>query len=209
MRSSVMSTVYPYIMKGVVKTQLQKYDQIKDVQRVINLTQKEYKKIIKRAPNIGGGKNIFMSSYLMGAYLIALYKQIKSSISLTQMNDIVSEGLKEFSYMKKIMSRQDLLSTRYKNKIQNAGAWCEMNKEKYPSNWLVSLYDVGNPDLTHIVFSRCGLCALCDIENVPEFISCLCATDYISMSFANCTLDRPTTLGNGDKMCDFYITRKK
>ena len=82
--------------------------------------------------------------------------------------------------MRKRAKKVDLLSVNYKNKIQCAGEWCKKNKDKYPTNWQVELKDKANPHLTHIVFSKCGLCFLCKSEGVPEIISSLCATDNLS-----------------------------
>jgi len=207
MKPTAMTYLYPFIMKGIIRKQLLRYYESAEVKQIIKSTNKEYSGIIKRAPDIGGYRNIFTSSYLMGAYLIGLYKQVNNKLSIDEMNETITDGLRSFSYMKRMMQKQDLLSIGYKEKIINAGAWCDRNQEKYPTNWLVSVYDKEDPNLTHMVFTRCGLCALCTNENVPEFISCLCATDYITMSFAKCHLERPTTLGKGDKTCNFLITR--
>jgi hypothetical protein len=195
-------------MKSVIKKQLLLHYSKMEVKNILSETNKEYVNVIRRAPDIGGNKNVYLSTYLMGAYLIALYKKVRTELSLDQMNEIISLGLNDFSYMKKMMRKYDLLSSEYKQKVYKAGLWLEENRDKYPTNWLVSVKEIDNADLTHIVFERCGLYALCKNEEVPEFTSCLCMTDYITMSFANCNLERPTTLGSGDNCCDFYITRK-
>lgn len=207
MKFSIMSYMYPFIMKSIVKKQLLKYYNKSTLKNVIANTTKGYIRIIKDCPDIGGSKNIFFSSYVMGAYMISLYKNTRDTIHLEEFDRLIYDGLNDFEFMKKSMRKADLLSIDYKEKIEKAGLWCERNKDKYPTNWLVSVQNKENKDLTHLVFTRCGLCALCERENVPEFISSLCVTDYITMSFANCKLERPTTLGKGDKCCDFNITR--
>lgn len=68
----------------------------------------------------------------MGAYLIALYKNTKDKLSITELDGIISEGLKNFHYMKKHMSKVDLLSVNYKNKIEQAGKWCKKSNLKAP-----------------------------------------------------------------------------
>lgn len=203
----IMAYAYPIILRSVVKEQLRKYYSEYSIKDLLKKTCDEYKEILTRAPDIGGSKNIFMGSYLMGAYLIALYKNTMDTLSAADLDLIILEGLENFKFMKKQMSRVDLLSVEYKNKIKEAGEWCKKNENKYPANWQVEVKEPENPDLTHIVFTKCGLCDLCRREGVPEFISSLCATDYITMSFAQCKLERPTTLGKGDRCCDFYITR--
>lgn len=208
MKIIAIAYAYPFIMKHVVKSQLNKYFHKAHIQKLMKKTTIDYIQIVKSAPDIGGNKNIFMSSYLMGAYLISLYKNTKDTISLDEFDKLVADGLNDFEFMKKQMQKQDLLSQEYKDKVEKAGSWCYENKDKYPTNWLVSVKDKENSKLTHIEFTRCGLCTLCEKENVPELTPSLCATDYITMSFADCKLERPTTLGKGDKCCDFYITRK-
>lgn len=203
-----MVYTYPYILKRVVNTQLQKYYAKTELEKIMKRTANGYFKVLKRAPEIGGNRNIFLSSYLMGAYLISLYKNTKDRININEFDKIIADGLNNFNFMKKQMRKTDLLSIKYKEKIEKAGRWCNDNKDKYPTNWLVSVKDKENNNLTHIVFTRCGLCTLCNKENVPELTPSLCATDYITMSFADCKLERPATLGKGNQYCDFYITRK-
>lgn len=208
MKITVMSHIYSMVMVGTFKKQLQKHMCSDDIKKIIHLTNKEYKEILKRAPEIGGKKNMFISNYHMGAYLIALYKNTKDKISVEEFRKIIVDGLNDFSFIKRKMKNKDLLSKKFKDKVIKAGIWCEQNKDVYPTNWLVSVKDEKNSDLTNLVFTRCGLCNLCKNEGVPEFLSLLCETDYITMSFAGCKLKRPTTIGNGDDSCDFYITRK-
>jgi hypothetical protein len=202
-----MAYAYPIILRSVVSEQLQKYyskDATKDLLKKIY---SEYRAIIRSSPDIGGSKNLFIGSYLMGAYLVAVYKNTRDKLSLTDMDKIISEGLNSFEFMKKRMRKVDLLSVNYKNKVEHAGEWCKKKKDRYPDNWQVEIKDKSNPELTHIVFTKCSLCALCKREGVTEFIASLCATDYITMSFAKCKLERPTTLGKGNECCDFFITR--
>lgn len=208
MNVTAMVYAYPFIMKSVVKAQLQNYYNKNDLKFIIKKTARGYYRIVKNAPNIGGNRNIFISSYLMGAYLISLHKNTKDIISISEFDNLIADGLNNFEFMKRQMRKTDLLSKEYKDKIESAGRWCDENKDKYPTNWLVSVKDKQDDSLTHIVFTRCGLCTLCEKENVPELTPSLCATDYIAMSFANCKLERPTTMGNGNEYCDFYITRK-
>lgn len=207
MKMTIAAHIYPIILQNSVKEQLYKYyskDNVKDLIKKIN---KEYRAIVKRSPEIGGNENIFISSYLMGAYLISVYKNTKNRISIDDFNVIISECLNGLEFMKKRMEKVDLLSESYKNKIEKAGEWCKKNKNKYPTNWQIELREKENLNFTHYVFNECALCTMCKNEGVPEFTMLLCATDYITMSFANCKLERPTTLGKGDNCCDFYITR--
>lgn len=207
MKMTIMAYAYPVILRSVVSEQLHKYYSAENTKDLLKKVHKEYKAIIRHSPDIGGRKNLFMGSYLMGAYLIAVYKNTRDKLSLTEMDRIISEGLNNFEFMKKRMRKVDLLSVSYKNKVEHAGEWCKKNKDKYPSNWQVEVKQKNNPDLTHIVFTKCSLYTLCKSEGVPEFISSLCATDYITMSFAKCRLERPTTLGKGNECCDFYIRK--
>ncbi len=207
MKMTISAYAYPIILKNPIKEQLNKYysqDNIKDLLKEIN---KEYKAVVRRAPDIGGSKNIFISIYLMSSYLIAAYKNTKDKISTDDWDKIISEILSNFKFIKKQIGKEDQLSESYKNKIIEAGKWCNENEDKYPDNWQVELKDKENHDLTHKVFTKCGLCALCKKEDIPEFTACLCATDYITVGFSNCKLERPTTLEKGDSCCDFYITR--
>lgn len=207
MKMTIMAYAYPFILQGVVKEQLYRYYSKDETRDLTKKFHKEYRLIVRRSPDIGGNRNSFISSYLMGAYLIAVYKITKDKLTLGDLDLIISMGLNNFEFMKKKMKKKDLLSAGYKNKIEQAGEWCRKNSDKYPTNWQVEVRHIENPDLTNIVFTKCGLCTMCKNEGVPEFISSLCATDYITMSFANCKLERPTTLGRGDICCDFYITK--
>lgn len=206
MKMNISSYVYEIILQSHVKDQLCKYYSKDNIKELVKKVHKEYRAIVRRSPDIGGNKNIFISSYLMGAYLIAVYKNTKDKLSIADWNKIISDVLNNFKFIKKRMKKVDLLSVNYKNKIIQAGEWCKKNKDKYPINWQVEVKNKENSNLTHIVFTKCGLCILCKKEGVPEFTASLCKTDYITMSFANCKLERPTTLEKGNNCCDFYIT---
>ncbi|SHI18594.1 L-2-amino-thiazoline-4-carboxylic acid hydrolase [Clostridium intestinale] len=207
MKLTIMTYVYPMILSKVVKEQLIKYYSEDNLDYLLKNTGNEYKEILRRSPDIGGNKNSFMGTFLMGVYLVALYKNTKDKLSLDDFDLLVADGLRSFKFMKKQMKKEDLLSIEYKNKIKLAGKWFKKNEDKYPDNWQVEVRQEENTELTNIVFTKCALCVLCKNEGVGEFISSLCATDYITMSFSNCNLYRPTTLGKGDSCCDFYITR--
>jgi len=125
MKLTAMAYAYPFIMKGIIKKQLKKYYDKAKLKNIITKTTREYKKIVKNSPNIGGNKNIFLNSYLMGAYLVSLYKNTKDTISLNEFDEILATGLNNFEFMKKQMSKVDLLSIQYKEKIEKAGRWCE------------------------------------------------------------------------------------
>lgn len=206
MKMTVSAYVFPIISKKFMKEQLNKYYSQKDIKGLIKKINKEYKAVVRRAPDIGGSKNIFSGVYLMSTYLIAAYKNTKDKINTDEWNNIIAYVLNNFEPVKKRMAKDNQLSESYKNKIMEASKWCKENEHKYPTNWQFELKDKKNQNLTHKVFTKCGLCALCKKEGVPEFTTCLCTTDYITVGFCNCKLERPTTLAKGDNCCDFYIT---
>lgn len=203
---SVTAWLFPMAMKGTFKKYLLKKFHRVDVEILIRLSGKEFKSILKRAPDVGGNENLFITNYYIGAYLIALYKNIRDKLSIDDFNRMIADVLHDSAVIKTKMKNQDLLSLKFKNRMINAGIWCEKNKDIYPTNWLVSVEDEMNPELTHLIFTRCGLDGLCKSEDVLEFLPSLCAIDYITMSFAKCNLERPSTIGNGDGYCNFYIT---
>ena len=133
MKMTAMSWVYPIVMKGAFKNQLQKRFDKNEIKELIRLTNKEYWAVLKRAPEIGGNKNFFIANYHMGAYLIALYKNTKDTLSIGEFSRIIEDGLNDFSFMKRKMQKKDLLSIEFKEKIIKAGAWCEHNIDIYPA----------------------------------------------------------------------------
>ncbi|MCR3758921.1 L-2-amino-thiazoline-4-carboxylic acid hydrolase [Clostridium felsineum] len=206
MHMTISAYLFPILSRKIVLEQLSSYYPKNDLKKLIKHINKEYIAIVKRASDIGGNKNIFSGSYLISMYLIAAYKNTTKKISIDEWNKLIKNILINSDFIKKRISKSNQLSKSYKNKIIEASKWCRENEAKYPDNWQVELKDSENPNLTHKVFTKCGLCILCKKEGIPEFTPCLCATDYITVGFSNCKLYRPTTLAKGDSCCDFYIT---
>lgn len=206
MHMTISAYIFPIISRKIVSEQLSRYYPKNDLKKLIKNINKEYTSIVKRASDIGGSKNIFSGIYLMSMYLIAAYKNTTEKINIDEWNKLIANIITNCDFVKNRISKNNQLSKSYKNKIMEASKWGKDNKDKYPDNWQVELKDGENPNLTHKVFTKCGLCNLCKKEGIPEFTPCLCATDYITVGFSNCKLYRPTTLAKGDSCCDFYVT---
>ena len=206
MRYGLIEMFYGKILTNVLKKQFVKNPKLQELDTKIILN--EYKKIIKRAPYIGGSKNMCQGSYIMGAYIISVYKTIKNIVSLSELDRMIADGLNSFTFMKKSISKVNMISQEYRDKIRKYGEWCERTSEKYPNNWKVHLENTNNTDMTNMVFTKCALCNMTKEENVPELINSMCATDFITFSFAKCKLTRNSTIGNGDEKCNFIIERE-
>ena len=100
--------VYATLSKKVAKAELMKlYDKEKTA-TILYETTREFKAVIKRSPYLGDKKNICNFAYIFGAYIIALYRV--SHLSVSQMEQIFSNGLKGFGFIKKIDMTHDTLT---------------------------------------------------------------------------------------------------
>lgn len=205
MKLSFMELAYPLVLDKLVKKQLVKQFDQGYVKKVLSNVHLLYKQILRRAPDWGGCRNIFMKNIYMGSYIIAVYQATKDKISLTDLNGILVDCLNNFSLLKKAMKGRDLSSAEYREKLKKAAVWSQQNRYQYPGNWLLCVPDHRKPNGVYYEFTQCGLCTLCRQEGVPELMPLLCNTDYITIGFAGCKLSRTKTLANGDSCCDFWI----
>lgn len=198
--------LYPYIIQGSMKKQLEKNLSRLSTKQILKEARKEYKQIVKRTPEIGGRYNLLIDNFYISAYIIALYKFILTKTSLEVFDEMISEGINNFSFLRKIVEKEDLTSEIYRREMREISDWCEQHKDEYPSNWLLSIEKKEQGEI-HMTYYNCPLCDLCTDEGVPELMSTLCKVDYILMNFAKGNLNLMETLGKGDTCCNFVITK--
>lgn len=163
----------------------------------------EYRRIVCGAKEIGKSKLI--SSYMMGAYFIALNRT--TGLSAEENYELYKNGLctsKIFgralgnaeSYLdeKKLISRQD---------------WSRKSHlRKYENDWVVDIPTKTDSFESGYDYHECGICKLCQDEGCPELAKYLCRFDYVLADLMGMELKRTMTIAEGDPYCDFRYSRK-
>lgn len=208
MKMSLEGRLYPIILKKVLYEQLITYYSIQEIKQLNKKIRQEYRAIINRFPNIGGNDNFFIKNVYLGGYIVAVYKNVKDSLSLAEFEQFVLNSLDMVTFLKKKMQKQDFLSYEYRQKLEKASKWCQDYEAMYPDSWQINVLEAQENNKLSFQFNKCGLVNLCQNEGVPEVNPILCQTDFVTYGYAGVKLERDETLAQGDKRCLFVVTRK-
>ena len=165
---------------------------------------KEHRAVVARAKEMSDSR--LCSSYLMGAYFIAMNRC--SGLDAEKNYEILADALKNNRMFKKAMgSAEDYLA---EDKIPGRMEWArQISSAKGENNWSVEVlpksadYDLGYN------YYECGICKLCKDEGLPEIAKFLCRLDYVIADIMVARLERTKTLAEGADMCDFRYSVKK
>ena len=204
----IMSKLYPIVLKRIVKKELNAYYPAKLLLPILAETKKEYISILERTPAMGGSANAFINNMYLGAYLIALYKQIKDKVTIEEFRKIINQGLENFRFLKIKARKSNYFTPEALQKKKMEAEWAVENKERYPWTWQLDIPNGKKPDGLYFEFKNCGLCHLCSAEGIPELTPLMCDTDYKMLEIAGCHLERTSTLAEGADCCDFWIRPK-
>ena len=164
---------------------------------------KEHKAIIARSKEMSDGR--LLSSYLMGAYFIAVNR--RSGLDSEQCYEIIADALRNNTMFKKTMGTAEAYLDE--KKIPGRMEWArQISSVKNENNWAVEVlpkcseYDLGYN------YTECGICKLCKDEGCPGLAKYMCRLDHIIADMMGADLVRTKTLAEGGDMCDFRYSLK-
>ncbi len=150
----------------------------------------EHKAIVARAKDIGKSK--LMSSYMMGAYFIAMNRSTGKTAE--ENYEIFKDGL--------------CASKLFHKAVGDVDSYLDEKKMPGRLEWSVDILPAnGEYDLGYD-YHECGICKLCADEGCPELAQYLCRMDYVLADIMNMKLTRTKTIAEGADMCDFRYSRK-
>jgi hypothetical protein len=205
MKMTFVGRLLPFTMGKITNKYLSEYYSVKEIRKIVTSAKADYKAIVKRTPDMGGKANIMLANMFIGAYLIALYRQVRDKISLEAFGKIIEDGCRDLAA--KRSAGFDFFGEDNRKRFNDGMKWADENGEKYPWIWQFKLFDDKERDGVRIVFTRCGLCKLCAAEGLPELTSLLCATDYMTAEMMGVKLEREKMLSTGDDCCDFLYLK--
>ena len=186
------------ILTGLIQKEIQDKAKIKDVKQ-------EYKAIILRAKDIGTN-NLFITSYAMGAYFLAMCR--KTDLSPEKNYDILNRGIGHSLLFKLFLgnANQYLSVKRMKQRKEIAK---QSHQKKYQNDWV---WDVIDPDNTYdggYNYHECGVCKLFQDEGAFELAKYVCKLDYGMFQMIGIDLTRTKTIADGDALCDFRFKKSE
>jgi hypothetical protein len=203
MEMTVMGKIYPTILNGIMKEQLESMYDETEIQRIESAARKDYEAIVARTPLLGGSKNWMINNMYLGTFFIALYRQINDKVSMEQYRQVITISMERSDLAKKMVTRGDVFSEAQQQRYAELSKWAEQNKEAYPWNWQFTISPEPNHDCVYLTFTNCALCRLCEAEGLPELTPLLCESDFVMADMMGCTLTRTKTLAEGADCCDF------
>lgn len=200
-KTKIMVFVFNKMLKDYYNKHFPEYN-FKQIKKIVT---EEFKAILRRTPDIGGSS---LESNLIGAaYFFAVAKVIPN-MTPKLMDDMITEQMNT-KFIKKIYKNQKKKGSIFQDKIQNqklreAEA---SHSSQYEMDWEFT-YQKGKDEFW-LTYTKCGVCRLAQIENVTEYISCMCKMDFPKYELIGATLERSKTLAAGDDCCNFHVIRKK
>lgn len=164
----------------------------------------EYRNIVLRAKDIG--KSRLLSSYMMGAYFIALNRS--TGLSPEDNYKIFKERLYASRLFHKAMGNAD--SYLDAKKMPGRKEWERKSHErKYENDWVVDVLEKTDAYELGYDYHECGICKLCQDEGCFELAQYLCRLDFVLADIMDMKLERTKTLAEGGDFCDFRYSRKE
>ena len=185
------------ILNGIIKREIHNKNTVKNVQ-------KEYKAIMLRAKDIGD-KNIFVTSYAMGAYYLAMCRE--TNLCPEENFEVLNKGIIGSKIFKMFLgSAEGYLSEKRmrERKVQAA----ESHKHKYENDWVWDIVDKDNKYDGGYDYYECGVCKLFKDEGAFNLAKYVCKLDYGMFDMIGIKLTRTKTIADGDDMCDFRFKKK-
>lgn len=188
---------YHHVTKKFLKEKNVSKETLKDIKN-------EYKETILRTKDIG--KAQLLSSYLMGAYFIALCR--KSGLTPDENYDCLVNGLLGSKLFHKFMGTADTYFDP-KRTAQRKEWSKESHLKKYENDWVVDILDKTDDYELGYNYHECGICKLFKDENCFEWAKYMCKMDWVMADMMGLDLKRTKTLAEGGDFCDFRYSRKK
>ena len=178
------------INKGVTKEKLK-------------AVKKEYKEICLRAKDIG--KAQLLTSYLMGAYFIAMNRS--TGLSKQENIDCLMDGCIDNKIFRKAMGTADNYFDP--ERTEKRKEWSKKSKlREYENDWVLDVLDKTDDYELGYNYYECGVCKLFKDEGCFEDAKYMCATDFKMADMMNLKLERTQTLAEGGEFCDFRYSHK-
>lgn len=197
MKYNIIIRSFGKILNGLIGRSIKDKSSIKGVD-------KEYKAIILRSKDIGE-KNIFATSYAMGAYYLAMCR--KTGLSPEENFRVLEEGIAGSKLFKMFLgSAESYLSEKKMNQRKKLAA--ETHKHIYENDWV---WDIVEKDETYdggYDYTECGVCKLFQDEGAFELAKYVCRLDFVMFDMIGITLTRTKTIADGDDSCDFRFKIK-
>ncbi len=203
MKYGMMARVYGWAFDKVMKDYYKTHDFALNGKNIRRETLKEYRSIIERTPGVG--KSPLASSLVGACYFVALIKTVPdmTSAKFDEINFYIwssSLMVKVFLLVKKqgILFKESIMNKKVEAGIASQDQDLEMG-------WKYT-FEKGH-DEYWCTYTKCGICRLCEREDVAQYASCMCKMDYPMLALQGGTLYRTCTLANGQDYCDFHVIK--
>lgn len=164
---------------------------------------KEYRKLVKEAPDLGSGNpmasNAYFAYVFVGAWLGTDRKLTPDDMAVV-MTDVLTT-------VKPFFAMTDLNKTpeKWYRDMKKYEAWYNKgNGENYPTTWKVHFDESLHRDGSYYYFSVCPICSYLKGKGLGEIMTPLCETDKVMFAYQHGRLIRNETIASGGSMCDYW-----
>lgn len=170
---------------------------------------REFVMLLPTLPEIGGKTNPLTWNLLGAAWMLALYKAMKSEgITLGEIVDVTLALFQAYlhRYPRWLLRLLGWLYTHglWRWRMQRLAA--RSQKREYPDDWVLTYVPGDGQTFSDGVnFTQCAICKLCRDHGAQELLPHLCKVDFVECDAMGIDLKREHTLAAGDALCDFRI----
>lgn len=197
MKYSFVIRSFGKILNGLIGRSIKDKSAIKNVQ-------KEYKAIILRSKDIGD-KNLFATSYAMGAYYLAMCRE--TGLTPEENYKVLEKGIAGSKLFKMFLGSADnYLSEKRMNQRKVLAA--ESHKRKYENDWVWDIIGKDDQYDGGYDYTECGVCKLFKDEGASDLAKYVCKLDFVMFDMIGITLTRTKTIADGNEYCDFRFKKQ-
>lgn len=196
--------IYWYVFSPLMKKSIKRRYDRKTAKEAIHDGKKEYKDLVKDAPELGKGNRMASNAYFAYAF-VGAYLGSKKTISPEDMALIMGDVLKTMKPFFGFINLNKRPKYWYKS-MKKYEKWCKKgNNNKYPSTWEINFDEKKHKNGSYFYFTSCPICSYLNKRGIGEIMKPLCETDKIMYAYQHGTLHREHTIASGSEICDYWV----
>ena len=171
----------------------------------------EYESLIPKLSYIGGKSNILDSSYIGGAWMLALIKSLeKEGLNEHEIGKILYETFEEYigsmsGFMKWLFKKSFFSKSAQKKWMKHAE---KSQSRTYKDDWVFEYVEGDGKTFDFGVnYTECAICKLYKKLGADKYLPYVCLSDYPMFRGIGVGLKRTKTIGNDADLCGFRFKR--
>ena len=181
---------------------------------LINQMRKEYEDMLTKMTDIGGSRNLFISTLTAKVSLLAIFRILEKEgytyREIGKFNNRYKEIETKNDMERAEKSGENLLDAMFSDiYIKSLKRYCNISqKRKYPDDWVMQFVDGTNEEFDiGFNISECGILKAYKKLGAEKYVPFACLLDLAHAHVLGYGLSRTKTIANGASGCDHRYIR--